>query len=378
MIRVELLDEYADVYDITVEDTHNFYANGILVHNCTEIGLRTSDSESSVCNLHSVNVGADKHLLKRDASQPSGFEWNTELEKTVRITLRALDSVITVARVPHEKGAVTNSKDRPVGMGQMGEAVAMQKVGVDWESLEHIQYANELARQITLTAIDESANLARKLGSFETFEHSTWAQGLLPIDTVNAKFSVAGKFNLYTSCDTPWATGDELREKVKGGMRNAVVSAIAPTASIANIINTTPCIELPYNLQFEKENLNGQFYVVAPTAIHNPHNIKVKTVREVDQKWSILAACARQLWICQAQSLNIYLNEETDGDGNAISDFYFTAWENGAKSTYYLRGLSASEEKPSPEIPTSINEVVGAACFLRPGDEGFDECEACQ
>jgi ribonucleoside-diphosphate reductase alpha chain len=343
---------------------------------CTEILLRTSEDTSSVCNLHSVNVGKDSHLLDLDSLEKSGFKWNYNLEKTVRTAIRALDSVISVGIVPHAKGKKTNDLDRPVGLGVMGYAVALQKQEIDWASQKHFEYANELMRQITITAIDESANLGQELGSFPTFSNSTWSKGILPLDTFdknhleNLKHDIG--FNLYSSYDSPFCTEQGLREKVKVAFRNATLTAIAPTASISNIVGTTPCIELPYKLCFEKENLNGQFLSVSPTALIK-NSVEPKTARQVDQNISILANSIRQRWICQSQSLNLFLNEDTDGDGKAISDFYFKAWKTGTKTTYYLRGLAVdSNEKVEPEIEE------GAACYFRPGDAGFEECEVCQ
>jgi ribonucleoside-diphosphate reductase alpha chain len=338
---------------------------------CVEIFLRTSKDRSSVCNLMSVNAGHDLLLLKKDGSA-AGYEWNTKLEFVVRSAVRDLDSVITLGLVPHEKGRTTNQEDRPIGLGLMGFTLALQKLGIDYESAEQVKYRNELQRQMSLTAIDESANLAQELGAYPTFERSTWALGILPLDTAT-KRGIVEQFDLYISCDTPFCTGDQLRSKVKKGMRNSTLLALAPTASISNILGTTPVTELPYELEFEKENLNGQFNCVAPTAVNNPFNTKVKTARQVDQMWVVWSAAAGQLWTCQSQSTNIYLNEETQGDGPLISDIYFEGWRKGVKSFYYLRGISDTEQKVQPEP-----ESAGAACFLRPGDRGFEECEACQ
>jgi ribonucleoside-diphosphate reductase alpha chain len=378
------------VYWPNFKDTFNSrYAQPELIRSsnlCTEIGLRTSDENSSVCNLHSVNVGHKKHLLQRNYSKESGFDWNTELELTVRRTTRALDSVITVSTVPHEKGRSTNSEDRPIGLGIMGYTVALQILGIDYESAEQVVYSNEMMRQISLTAIDESANMAQELGCYPSFERSTWANGELPIDSAS-KLSIVKEYDLYTECDTPWASAEEMRNKVALGMRNSTVTAIAPTASISNIIQTTPCAELPYQEEFEKENLNGQFMTVAPTLLNNPLETEVKTVRNVDQIWTVRSAAARQLWICQSQSTNIFITENTDGDGKAISNIYFEGWRLGLKSFYYLRGLAIdSNTKPADteqsqymkEPPTRTEESEGAFCTMRPGDKGFTECEVCQ
>jgi len=321
------------------KDTANArYPQPEVVHNsnlCTEIILRTDSDTSFVCNLASTNVGHDKHLLTKGAD--GKYQWNTALEATVRKLVRNLDSVIDIGFVPHANGRRFQEQDRAIGLGCMGWADALAKMGVDYESAAHVEYASEVWRQMSLTAVDESANLAAEFGSYPQFSKSTWADGLLPVDTLRHR-RVVDKFGLDLNCDTPFATGDELRAKVKRGMRNSCLMAIAPTATIANILGVSQCTELPWQLGYRKKNLSGEFKVFATTLLNNRKGIPLKTARQVDQKWTVWAAAARQIWIDQSQSTNFFLNPDTPLDqiGEMIDDLYFEAWRCGLKTTYYF------------------------------------------
>lgn len=367
------------------KDTVNYrYAQPEIVHQsnlCTEITLRNDDNASFVCNLGSVNLSHPKHLLQRN--ELGEWQWNKHLERTVRLAVRLLDSVISVGIIPHSKGSVMQSEDRPIGLGVMGWTQALYMMNIDYESKEHVEYANEVMKQISLTAIDASADLAAELGSYPTFHKSTWADGLLPVDTLRHR-RVVEKFTLdIVNTNAPFGNMDALRAKVKKGMRNSTLLAIAPTATIANIFGTTQCTELPWMESFTKKNLSGTFKVIAPTVINNPFKLPFKAANGVDQLWTVYTAAARQIWIDQSQSTNYYvptfLNESEIGD--AISKVYTEAWLCGNKTCYYLYGIAdETEVQLSAPIETTEREVEvdvdmpGRFCSI---DAGPD-CEACQ
>lgn len=165
-------------------------------------------------------------------------------------------------------------------------------------------------------------------------------------------------------------------------MRNSTLMAIAPTATISNIAGAEQCTELPWNTTFDKKNLSGTFKCVAKIAANNPFNIPVKTAFEVDHKWTVWAAAARQVWIDQSQSTNFFIDtNRIENFGDVVDDLYKEAWSSGLKTTYYLYGQGEETKKvqttPMDHMAME-SEQVGAACFLRPGDDGFEDCEACQ
>lgn len=361
--------------------------SGIVHHSnlCTEITLLNNEKESFVCNLASPNIGNFDFTWIAGTNR---LAWNPELEQTVRTAVRGLDNVIEIGFIPHENGRRFQTNYRAVGLGVMGWTVALSKHGIDFESKEHIWFANEVQKQIAITAIDESANLARVRGSFPKFSESDWAQGILPQDTIR-KRKIIDEFDLdVTATDAPFLENglETLRQKVKGGMRNSSLMAIAPTATIANIAGTSQCTEPAWDLVQQKENLSGTFDYVAPTYLYNQHGLTIKSARDVDQMWIVRAAAARQLHIDQSQSTNIYVDPNKMSSsviGDYLDDIYVAGYEYGLKTFYYCysqSGVLSSKVVPSQPGPTEHfdPESDGPACFLRPGDPGFDECEACQ
>lgn len=379
------------VYWPCFKDTINYrYAQPQVVHQsnlCTEITLRNDDNVSFVCNLGSINVAHPDHKLVRN--HLGEWQWNSTLEKTARLMVRNLDSVISIGIIPHAKGKRMQELDRPIGLGVMGWAEALYSMGIDYESPEHIEYANEVMKQISLTAIDESANLAAEWGSYQTFDESIWKDGLLPVDTLRHR-RVVEKFNLdIINTTAPFGNLDALRAKVQKGMRNSTLLAIAPTATIANIIGTTQCTELPWDKVFTKKNLSGTFKYLAHTLVNNPHGLPFKAANSVDQLWTVWSAAARQIWIDQAQSTNYFVNPAIPGDqiGDSISNMYKEAWRCGTKTSYYLYGQAEEGEVKMDDMP--LNIIDPSAFSENPHDgqagvkvcmlgSGGPDCEACQ
>jgi ribonucleoside-diphosphate reductase alpha chain len=346
---------------------------------CTEIALRSSEEVSFVCNLGSINVGDDDFLLERDPE--GGWLWNNALSKAAMRGIRFLDSVITVGFVPSERGRKMQEQDRPLGMGVMGWTSALYKLGIDYESEEHVEYANEVLKQISVAAMYQSAKLAQEKGSFPTFEHSTWAEGILTHETLINR-SIVDRFDLDLSFDhCPFVKEAELKKMVKRGMRNSTLLAIAPTATISNIAGVEQCTELPFDRSFEKKNLSGTFRVVAKIIEVNRHNIPIKTAYEVDHRWTVWAAAARQIWVCQSQSTNFHINTNKPDFGDTVDDLYTEAWEVGLKTTYYCYGQSEDGTIAALPNMTTVQEqeqvgeeVVGRFCSVDAGPE----CESCQ
>ncbi len=385
-LLIEHLDEVDDVYDITVEDNHNFYANNILVHNCTEITLRSDNETSFVCNLASPNLAKFSDYLKFD-THTKKLAWCKELEESIRIFVRALDNVITVGLIPHANGRRFQDQDRAIGLGVMGWTDCLYNLGIDFETVDHIHFCNEVYKQISITAIHESHKLSIEKGSYATFLESSWAEGKLPKDSLINDYLVT-KFDIDLSFpEDCFITESELRSCVRQGMRNSTLMAIAPTATIANIAGCSPCTEHNWDVISTKSNLSGTFRVFSKTAVENKFGLPVKAARQFNQLWAVHACATRQIHIDQSQSLNIYIDPsdyaespelaETEGKqmlGDFLDDLYFECWRSGVKTTYYLysqsNNKSISVMKPGP----IVEEEDGKFCAIDAGPE----CEACQ
>lgn len=342
---------------------------------CTEITLRTSSDRTAVCNLASVNLATlpKDNLVK-------------ELESRVRTLVRMIDQAVTNGFLPTEKAKAFNLEDRPLGLGIMGYTQwLILTMGCDFESNEHLVLADALMGLISYFATDESANLAREKGAFPKFEESTWAQGELIHDTAHpavitlvedAKILCEPSFFadpvisdfLKAFNELDW---DTLRTKVKHGVRNSHLLAIAPTATIANIADATNCIELPYMNRYSKDNASGMFTIVSPLLQKLKGTDKEYMAKEavsVDQTWVIKACAVRQRWIDQAQSANTWVKETIKGKD--LSELYLLAWKLGQKTSYYLRSEAPDFEVKAGE--ETIEEPIAPVCNM---DEG---CEVCQ
>lgn len=343
-----------DAYCLTVDsESHAWTVNGLITHN-TEITLNNDQDETFVCNLGSVNLSK--------ISNEEGFQ--KFLARVVPTAVRMLDNVIDINFYPTEKSRTSNLRHRPIGLGVMGYTDWLVRNGTDWESEQHLFEADMLFEDLSFHAIKASMMLAQERGAYPTFEGSKWHRGILPIDT-------ARQNNLFENCQD-W---DWLREQIQThGIRNSNLMAIAPTATISNIVGTTPCIEPVYARTTEKQNLSGTFTLVDPALRHNKPWL-CKEAFEIDQTWIIKAAAVHQKWIDQSQSTNLFI-DPTKINGKKLSDLYLLAWELGLKTTYYLKTKSAklkTSEAPVKEAkPLPEPEVVGAFCT------GGPECESCQ
>lgn len=326
-----------------------------VIHNsnlCTEISLNTSDSETAVCNLGSINL--------------SLVDSYDDLPKLIRTAVRMLDNVIDINFYPSGKALESNLKHRPIGLGVMGYTEYLVKRGIDWESEEHLKEVDVLFEHISFNAIAASVELARERGAYNSFYGSKWSKGLMPIDTARDKTQ---------TLRMEWA---ELRDKVAThGIRNCNIMAIAPTATISNIVGTTPCIEPIYKRQYSKSNLSGTFIVVDPCLTKYDRQDLCKEAFEIDTSWVIRSAAIRQKWIDQAQSVNIFVKASIKG--SELSNIYMSAWELGLKTTYYLRSQSKSLNESKEVIPAADSlRAQESEPELKVCTIGNPDCESCQ
>jgi ribonucleoside-diphosphate reductase alpha chain len=389
---------------------------------CTEITLNTNESEIAVCNLGSVNLAAH---LKQDASGQYVLD-HEKLERTVSTAMRMLDNVIDINYYAVDKARNSNMRHRPVGMGVMGFQDCLLMMRVPFASQAAVEFSDRSMEALCYYAYFASSKLAAERGAYQTFKGSLWDRGILPQDTLALlREERGGYLEVDTSSSMDW---EALRAHIaQHGMRNSNCVAIAPTATISNIIGVSPCIEPNYRNLYVKSNLSGEFTVVNDYLVRDlkerklwdevmvadlkyfdgslaridriPEDLRqlYATAFEVDPNWVVECAARRSKWIDQAQSLNIFM---AGVSGKKLDDIYKLAWTRGLKTTYYLRSIGATNAEKSTgrggelnAVPTSSDagaaaaaavaalpeaEVVGVVCNLRPGDEGFEECEACQ
>jgi ribonucleoside-diphosphate reductase alpha chain len=375
---------------------------------CTEITLNTSDSEVAVCNLGSINLAA--HVTEKGLDQD-------RLARTVNTAMRMLDNVIDINFYTIPEARRSNMRHRPVGLGLMGFQDALQMLRIPLGSQEAVAFADTSMEAISYCAISASADLAEERGRYASFDGSLWSQGILPIDSIKLLEQARGEYlRLDMSTTLDW---NSLRERVKAvGMRNSNVMAIAPTATISNIIGVAQSIEPAFRNLYVKANMSGDFTVVNPFLVRDlkmrglwdevmisdlkyfdgalgpidrvPEDLKAlyATAFEIDAHWLVEAASRRQKWIDQAQSLNLYLAAP---NGRKLDALYRLAWERGLKTTYYLRTQSATHVEKSTLKGTDgkLNAVsVGGGLLSAPEVEdqpmpmacAIDDptCEACQ
>lgn len=379
---------------------------------CTEITLNTSDEETAVCNLGSVVL--DSHL------DSDGNLDHEKLRDTIRIAVRALDNVIDINFYPTEAAKTANSRHRPVGLGVMGVQNALFTKGLAFASQAAVDFNDEFMEAIAYYAYEASSELAAEHGTYSTYKGSKWDRGLMPQDTLDILAEERGvEVNVPRAGKMDWKP---LREKIaKNGMRNSNVLAIAPTATISNIMGTSPCIEPTYKNLFVKSNLSGDFIVLNGHLVRDlksrglwnkdmidqlkyfdgelesiegiPDDLreKYKTAFTIDYEYFIDAAARRQKWIDQAQSVNLFLAEP---DIKTLSHMYRQAWHKGLKTTYYLRTMGASNiEKATVSVKKEVRGRAGQTTATESKKEYTDaevkacsldammnggECEACQ
>jgi len=295
---------------------------------CTEICLPQDVDNVSVCNLASINLS--QHVLD------GKMDWE-KIDESARIAVRQLDNLIDITRSSVQEADYSNEQNRAVGLGVMGFTDVIERFGFSYESEEAYDLIDEIMEHVSYAAIDESANLARERGSYNNFEGSRWAQGIVPLDTIDlteADRGVAVEVNRTTRLD--WGA---LREKVKGGMRNATLMAIAPTASIGLVAGTTPGLDPQFSQIFSRSTSSGKFLEVNRNLVNalREHGLwestRFKTSFQLSPFAFLEVAARAQKWIDQAISRNMYLETR---DMDDLMSIYTGAWKRGVKTTYYL------------------------------------------
>ena len=343
---------------LTWKDTINVRAlnnnTGTIHHSnlCTEITLPQDKDNTSVCNLISINLSA---FLSADKK----WDWDN-LAEASRSAIRQLDNLCDITNTPIPEAMNSNKQNRALGLGVMGFTDVIEKLGYSYESEEAYDLIDQLVEFISYHSIDMSADLAEKHGSYPNFKGSAWSKGILPIDTLETlEKDRATKVEVNRTTRLEW---DKLRPKIKKGMRNATLMAIAPTANIAHIAGTTPGLDPQFTQMFSRSTLSGKFLEVNPNLVADlkglnlweklkdqilqaqgdisqideiPESIKAvyKTSFELSPYAFIEVAARAQKWIDQAISRNMYLETR---DVYEYEDIYAAAWKRGLKTTYYL------------------------------------------
>jgi len=345
---------------------------------CTEITLNTGPTEIAVCNLGSVNLA---HHVKDGAIDQA------KLKKTVATAMRMLDNVIDINYYAVKKARDSNLRHRPVGLGIMGFQDALHELRMPYASQEAIEFADRSMEAVCYHAYWASTELAQERGRYSSYHGSLWDRGILPMDTLDLLAQQRGGYvDVDRSASMDW---DALRSRIEAhGMRNSNCVAIAPTATISNIIGVSASIEPSFGNLSVKSNLSGEFTIVNEYLVRDlkklglwddvmvmdlkhfdgslrridrvPEELKqlYATAFEIETVWLVEAAARRQKWIDQAQSLNIYM---AGASGKKLDETYKLAWTRGLKTTYYLRTVGATHAEKSTVKAGNMNAVASGS-----------------
>ncbi len=347
---------------------------------CTEICLPQDRDNIAVCNLASLNLAA--HIEGKE------INW-MKLEESIRMAVRQLDNLIDINVLPILEATRSDQENRAVGLGVMGFADALEQLSMSYESPHAWDFADRVFEFVSYMAIDESANLARERGSYKRFEGSGWSKGLVPLDTIENVEKDRG-----TTIDLPKITKqkrldwDKLRVKVKGGMRNATLMAVAPNANIGLVAGTTPGIDPRFAQVFSRNKISGKYLDLNHNLVKDLKNMGIwddvkeqiiedqgdiskvenlpaylkeiyKTAFTTSPFAYIEVAARAQKWVDQALSRNMYIESR---DMDDMKNVYMTAWRKGLKTTYYLH---MKPRHTAEQSTTSVNksEMTGKRGF---------------
>jgi ribonucleoside-diphosphate reductase alpha chain len=340
------------------------------------------------------------------------------MRATIKTAMRMLDNVIDINYYAVAKARNSNIRHRPVGLGIMGFQEALHAMRVPYASQDAVEFADRSMEAVCYNAYWASTELAEERGAYSSFRGSLWDRGILPLDTLKLLADERGGYvEVDMSSTLDW---EALRGRIKAyGMRNSNCVAIAPTATISNIVGISASIEPTYQNLYVKSNLSGEFTVVNEYLVQDLKKLGLwdevmvadlkyldgslakidrvpaelrslyATAFEVDTRWMVECAARRQKWIDQAQSLNIYM---AGASGKKLDETYKLAWLRGLKTTYYLRTMGATHAETSTISTGQLNAVpveggVAAAAAAEAVTAGSDvkfcsidnpECEACQ
>lgn len=351
---------------------------------CTEIMLNTSEDETAVCNLGSVNLS--RHIIDGKFDQD-------KIRETVHVAIRMLDNVIDVNFYPTKEGKNANMRHRPIGLGVMGFQDALYKLNIAFESDDAVRFADESMEVISYNAIMASSLLAKERGAYESYSGSKWDRGIFPVNTLDVLEDQRGE-QIPVSRNSKLDWGPVRDTVAENGMRNSNCMAVAPTATIANISGCFPTIEPIYKNMYVKSNMSGEFAVVnkylveelkkrnlwtdhmrdliknndgSITSIEEiPQDVRdmYKEVFDINTKHLVNIVAHRGKWIDQSQSFNIFYQGNS---GKDIGDIYLYAWTMGLKSTYYLRTMGASHvEKSTVKLEKKASDNPTSATVVKP------------
>ena len=382
---------------MTFKDATNLKCNqtgapGNVVHLsnlCTEITEVTSKDQTAVCNLGSINLG--RHVTTDTAGNPV-FDFE-KLARTVPTAIPMLDRVIDINFYPVRQAATSNAQWRPVGLGVMGLQDVFFQLRLPFDSAAAQEISTQIQEEIYFHAMTASVELAEVAGAHERFSETRLSRGEF-------------QFDLWGIQPKDAARWDALRARVlKSGVRNSLVIAVAPTATIASIVGCYECIEPQISNLFKRETLSGEFLQVNRYLIEDlkqrglwtetirtrlklgegsvqgieelPEDLKLlyRTVWEIPMRGLIDMAAARGAYIDQAQSLNLFVESPNIG---RLSSMYMYAWKQGLKTTYYLRSRPATKIAKTTVQSATARSAVSAQAAVACSLENPDSCEACQ
>lgn len=392
------------VYDIKVDGNENFYANNILVHNCTEIMEVSTPTETAVCNLASLPVNMFIDIPKSKDKSKRTYKFNELYDSTYQATLN-LNQIIDINYYPTKEAKKSNLKHRPIGLGVQGLADAFAILGIGFDSNEAKKLNKEIFETIYFASLKASCDLAKKQGAYDTFKGSPISKGIFQFNMWDS-FTEADLSGRYD-----WET---LRNDIiEHGVTNSLLLAPMPTASSAQILDNNEAFEPFTSNVYKRNTLSGEYVMVNKYLVEDlinlnlwnektrfdlitnngsvqnidyiPENIKdcYKTTWEISQRNIIDMAADRGLFVCQSQSMNLFIPNVNSAKLNSA---LFYAWEKGLKTgMYYMRttvkseamkslGISATEEVV--DISNNVDDTMdGLTCSLNA--MGGTDCEAC-
>lgn len=366
---------------LTWKDTINLRAlnnNTGTIHSsnlCTEITLPQDEDNVSVCNLASINLS--RHIVN------GKVDW-AKLEESAKLAVRQLDNLIDITRSSVQEADFSNSENRAIGLGLMGFTDIVERLGLSYESEEAYDLIDEITEHISYAAIEASVELAQERGAYNNFAGSRWSQGLVPFDSIDLAEADRGvPITVSRKTTMDW---DALRARVKGGIRNATLMAIAPTASIGLVAGTTPGLDPQFSQIFSRATSSGKFLEVNRNLVTDlqklglwesvredilrsqgdiqgiaviPDHVKetYKTSFQLSPTSFLQVAARAQKWIDQAISRNMYLETRDLGD---MMDIYSEAWNLGVKTTYYLHMKPRHTAEQSTVKVNKAEELTGS------------------
>ncbi len=360
---------------------------------CTEICLPQDKENIAVCNLASLNIVA--HLVEKTTADLGGKETSVkeidwaELEKSTRLAVRHLDNLIDINKPPVPEAAKSDMENRAIGLGVMGFSDLIEKLGFAYDSEESFNLADKLFEFISYKAIDESCNLAEERGSYTHYQGSLWSKGFVPYDSLTRLESERGEQLLVTkerfNSDLNW---DVLRARVKKGIRNATLMAVAPNANIGLLAGTVPGIDVRFAQAFSRNKFSGKYLDINHNLVKDlmargiwekvrgriiEHRGDIELIEEIPDSikkiyktsfsvspYAVIEVAARaQKWVDQALSRNMYLETR---DINQLLHIYSAAWKKGLKSTYYLH-MKPQHNAEQSTVSVNKQELTGKRGF---------------